>query len=550
MAAEREQWKSRMGFLAAAIGSAIGLGNIWRFSYVCYDNGGGAFLIPYAVALVTAGIPILILEYALGHRLRGSAPAALRRVGKGWEFLGWWAVVFVMFGIELYYCVVISWCCNYFRFAFTLAWGDDPSGFFNKQFLRASDSPWAIGGLVMPIVWGLVVVWVLNWIITARGVQKGVEVACKIFMPLLFVLTVILVIRGVTLEGAGEGIRAYLKPDWSKLKDTDVWIAAYGQIFFSLSVGFGIMIAYASYLPEDADIAGNAIITGVVNCAYSFMAGFAVFGTLGFMAAKAGKPVSEVAVGGGGLAFIAYPQAIAQMPGAAQKLPQLFGAMFFLTLIVAGLSSSISILEAFASAIQDKFGVSRFRTCTVLCLVGFCGSLLFATRAGAPWLGIVDHYLTSYGLVTVGLLECVLAAVVIGVGLLRRHINATSQFKVGRWWDFCIRFLTPLVLLIMLESSIWSQFAPGKAPDRKALKTGPVVQYVEAVDQEIQKAAAADSASKYIGFGWIIRTLIIAWIITALPWKREPEPHTAIPEPGVWPPEKDESGQERQTEGE
>jgi len=268
MAAEREQWKSRMGFLAAAIGSAIGLGNIWRFSYLCYDNGGGAFLIPYVVALLTAGIPILILEYALGHRLRGAAPTALRRVGKGWELLGWWAVVFVMFGIELYYTCVISWCVNYFRFSFSLAWKDDPGAFFSKTFLQVSDSPWDMGRPVPAIVVGLVIVWFLNWVITARGVQKGVEVACKIFLPLMFVLTLVLVVRGVTLPGAAEGIATYLRPDWSRLKDTKVWMDAYGQIFFTLSVGFGIMIAYASYLPKDADIATNAIITAVANCLY------------------------------------------------------------------------------------------------------------------------------------------------------------------------------------------------------------------------------------------------------------------------------------------
>ncbi len=522
MASEREQWKSRMGFLAAAIGSAIGLGNIWRFSYVCYEKGGGAFLIPYAVALFTAGIPILILEYALGHRLRGSAPAALRRVGKGWEFLGWWAVVFVMFGIELYYCCVISWCCNYFRFALHhLAWGDDPGAFFNNSFLHLSKGPWDMGKPVAAITWGLVVVWLLNWIITARGVQKGVEIACKIFMPLLFVLTLVLVARGVTLPGAAEGVKAYLTPDWAKLKDTGVWMAAYGQIFFSLSVGFGIMIAYASYLPEDADIAANAVITGVVNCLYSFVAGFAVFGALGFMAAQTGKPVAEVVKSGPGLAFVAYPKAISQMPAGAM----LFGGAFFLTLIVAGLSSSISILEAFASAVQDKFHVSRFKTCTALCAIGFCGSLVFATRGGLYWLDIVDHFLNSYGLVTVGLLECVLVAVVLGPKMLRGHINRTSSFRVGKWWDACICFLTPVILIIMIETSLCGEL-------RKPYSGYDI------------------SAITYIGFGWIVRTLIIAWVITSLPWKKEPAPHTAIESPEIWPPDaQDENSCEEEADG-
>ena len=513
MAAEREQWKSRMGFLAAAIGSAIGLGNIWRFSYLCYDNGGGAFLIPYVVALLTAGIPILILEYALGHRLRGAAPTALRRVGKGWEVLGWWAVVFVMFGIELYYTCVISWCVNYFRFSFSLAWKDDPGAFFSKTFLQVSDSPWDMGRPVPAIVVGLVIVWLLNWVITARGVQKGVEVACKVFLPLMFVLTLVLVVRGVTLPGAADGIATYLRPDWSRLKDTKVWMDAYGQIFFTLSVGFGIMIAYASYLPKDADIATNAVITCVVNCLYSFIAGFAVFGTLGFMALKKGVAVSAVAKGGPGLAFVAYPEAIANMPWA----PQLFGAVFFLTLIVAGLSSSISIIEAFASALLDKFQFSRFWTCTVLCVIGFFGSLVFATRGGLHWLDIVDHFLNNYGLVTVGLLECVLVALVLGPKLMRGHINLTSKLKVGPWWDLCVCFVTPVALLIMLETSIFRELRE------------PYGGYPEA-------------AVKYIGFGWIVRTLIIAWLISSLPWKSVPKPHRELAHPGdKWPSGDDDS---------
>ena len=510
MASEREQWQSRFGFLAAAIGSAIGLGNIWRFSYVCYDNGGGAFLIPYLVALLTAGIPILILEFALGHRLRGSAPAALRRAGRGWEFLGWWAVVFVMFGIELYYTVIIGWCVNYFGFSFTLAWDtQEGTGAFFNSFLQLGKSPWDMGLPVPAIVVGLAIVWGLNWVITARGVQKGVEVACKVFMPLLFILTLVLVIRGVTLPGAWNGIAVYLKPDFAKLKEPKVWMDAYGQIFFSLSVGFGIMIAYASYLPKDADISTNAVITGVVNCVYSFVAGFAVFGTLGFMAGKLGKPVTAVVSEGTTLAFKVYPEAISQMPG----MPQVFGAIFFLTLIVAGLSSSISIIEAFTSAVLDKFQISRFWTASALCVIGFFGSLIFAMRgAGLFWLDIVDHFLNSYGLVTVGVLECVLAAVVFGPKLLRKHINATSKLKIGVWWDACVCFVSPVILLVMLEVSIMHEL-------RK-----PYGGYSE-------------SAIRYIGFGWILRTLIIAWVIFSLPWKKEPKPHTAIEHPDeVWPP--------------
>jgi NSS family neurotransmitter:Na+ symporter len=189
--AGREQWKSQMGFIMAAVGSAIGLGNIWRFSYMAYEYGGGAFLIPYVIALLTAGIPLLILEFAIGHERIGSAPLAFAKIHPRWEWLGWWAVIFVMFGIELYYTTVISWCANYFVFSFNLAWGEDPNGFFFGKFLDLSSGPGELGGIRGPILAGLVVVWALNWAILFRGVQRGVELANRIFMPLLLGLTAV-----------------------------------------------------------------------------------------------------------------------------------------------------------------------------------------------------------------------------------------------------------------------------------------------------------------------------------------------------------------------
>ncbi|HDH50127.1 MAG TPA: sodium-dependent transporter, partial [Nitrospirae bacterium] len=148
---KREQWNSQLGFLLAAVGSAIGLGNIWRFSYMAYDYGGGAFLIPYIVALLTAGIPLLILEFAVGHERIGSAPLAYAKINRRWEWLGWWAVTFVMFGIVLYYMVIISWCLNYFFLSFSLGWGDDPDSYFFKTFLEVSSGPSEIGDVKFPI---------------------------------------------------------------------------------------------------------------------------------------------------------------------------------------------------------------------------------------------------------------------------------------------------------------------------------------------------------------------------------------------------------------
>jgi len=489
--AGREQWKSQMGFLMAAVGSAIGLGNIWRFSYMAYEYGGGAFLIPYIVALLTAGIPLLILEFAVGHERIGSAPLAYAKIHHQWEWLGWWAVIFVMFGIDLYYTTVISWCANYFVLSFSMAWGDDPNGFFFGKFLNISSGPGELGGIQGRILAGLVVVWGLNWAILYRGVQRGIELANRIFMPLLLALTAVLVLWSLQLEGAGEGIKAYLKPDFSQLSKPDVWIAAYSQIFFTLSLGFGIMVAYASYLPEKTNLTRNAILTGIINSGYSLFAGFAVFATLGYMAGAEGKPIAEVVKQSIGLAFVAYPKAISMMPGGT-----IFGAVFFLCLFVAGMSSSISIIEAFTSALIDKFNYSRGKVVTVISLAGFLGSIVFATRGGLFWLDIADHFILNYGLVTVGIAECILVGWFFNTKMLRDHVNRISSIRLGAGWDFLVKTGVPVILLIILGGNLFN---------------------------EIKEAYGGYSwkALVFIGVNWLALTLVAAWLVAMRPWRND-----------------------------
>jgi NSS family neurotransmitter:Na+ symporter len=485
----REQWNSQMGFLLAAVGSAIGLGNIWRFSYLAYQHGGGAFLIPYLVALLTAGVPLLILEYAIGHERVGSAPLAYAKISRKWEWLGWWAVTFVMFGIVLYYTVIISWCVNFFVLSFNLGWGADPDQFFFKQFLQVSSSPAQLGEIRTPILFGLIVVWILCWFMVYRGVQRGIELANKIMMPLLLVLTIALVGWSLTLPGAGTGLKAYVTPDFAKLSDPQVWIDAYSQIFFTLSLGFGIMIAYASYLPEKANITGNALLTAIINSGYSLFSGIAVFAVLGFMAGASGKPLSDVVTQSIGLAFVAYPKAISLIPGG-----NLFGALFFLCLTVAGLSSAISIMEAFVSATVDKFGFPRKPLVTFIAVLGFLGSIVFTTHAGLLWLDIVDHFVTHYGLVVVGIAECIVVGWLFHLPTLRAHVNRISALRLGPWWDFLIKFFVPLILGVILLGDLY---------------------------EELQRPYGGYSWTSLILIGrdWLLATLIAAFVLASRSWR-------------------------------
>ncbi|MCF7907521.1 MAG: sodium-dependent transporter [Candidatus Omnitrophica bacterium] len=493
LAHHRPQWKTHIGFLLAAVGSAIGLGNIWRFSYLCYKNGGGAFLIPYLIALLIVGIPLMVLEIGLGHKMRGSAPASFASVSKKWEWLGWWQVIFVMFGIVLYYSVVISWCLSFLFFSFKLNWAPDPNVFFFKKFLMVSSGPFDIGQLRTPIVFSLLLVWFFSWLILFRGVQKGLERANKIFMPLLFFLTAIIVFWGLHLPGARAGVMVYLTPDFSRLSDVKVWMDAFSQIFFTLSLGFGIMIAYASYLPKKSEIVRDALIISGVNSLFSLFAGFGVFAVLGYMAHTTGQPISEVVSESIGLAFVAFPKAISLLP----YLAKFFGIVFFGSLVIAGLSSSISIVEAFTSGLVDKFHYSRKSVVSALSILGFLGGVVFATQGGLYWLDIVDHFLTQYGLVAAAIFECILLGWIYKSNKLRGHINHYSSWRLRGWWDICVKFVIPLILLIIFVSALVEEFStPYGGYSRLAIVL--------------------------IGRDWLIYTLFFAIIVASHHWKTEP----------------------------
>jgi len=505
---ERAQWKSNLGFLLAAAGSAIGLGNIWRFPYLCYKNGGGAFLVPYVIALLLVGIPVLVLELALGHRKKASAPMAFHLVGGHWEWVGWYPVVLVMFGIMFYYSVIIGWCVNFLWYSFDLRWGSDPAGFFFGDFLKLGEKgePWQTGDLRTPIVFSCLLVWGAIWFICYREIQHGIERACKVFIPLLFLLSLVLIVYTWIypgLPGAADGIRWYLVPRWEKLKQLDPWRDAFGQIFFTLSIGFGIMIAYASYLPRRSNIVKNGVITAFLNCGYSFFNGFAVFGVLGFMAAQRQIPsdsFGEVVKEGAGLAFVIYPEAISHLP----LWKTVFGLIFFLVLILAGLSSAISIMEAFAAGIMDKFGLRRKDIMTMLCVFGFLGSLLFTHNTGLFWLDIVDHFLNMYGLLVVGFLECVVLGWFYKTSKLGNHLTETSgisRLVVGSW-VFLIRVVCPAVLGILIAFSIHEELtAPYYGYDPKDGSHYPV------------------SALVVLGLFWVLATLMVGILLSTISWK-------------------------------
>lgn len=440
----RSQWGNRIGFLLAAIGSAVGLGNIWRFPTTAFENGGGAFFVPYLFALLTAGIPLLIMEYTLGHKYRSSSPRMFTKINKKMEWIGWWQVL-ISFVISTYYPIIIAWSLMYAYFSFGTQWGEDTTGFFTEDFLNLED-PGVFGSLVPNVLIPLLLIWIIVFFIMGRGVKKGIEWANRIFIPTLLIVFLIIVIRAVTLPGALEGLDAFFKPDWSRITDGTVWVAAYGQIFFSLSIAFAIMVTYASYLPKKSDITNNAFITGFANSSFELLAGIGIFAVLGFMAHQTSESVSNVVDGGVGLAFMVFPEIISQMPASG-----FFGFLFFASLFLAGLSSMVSITETYLAGLQEKFSISRGKAVMFGGGLSFLVSLLYATQGGLNLLDTVDYFINNYGVALAGLVEVIaIAWFARSLKDLQRHADSVSDIKLGLWWRICLSIVTPAVLGIMM----------------------------------------------------------------------------------------------------
>ena len=456
MSGNRENWSARSGFIIAAIGSAVGLGNIWRFPYVAYENGGGAFLIPYLIAIFAAGLPLLFLDYAVGHKYRKAPPTAYKKLMNS-ESLGWWQVM-VTLVIGIYYASVLSWAGSYMYYAIGQKWGEDTQAFFFNSYLQNGEG--LALGFVPTLFFGLVIVWAVVMFILYGGVRRGVELANKIFMPLLVVLFTILVIQAIRLPGATAGLNAFFTPNWEAMGNYKVWLAAFGHIFFSLSVGFGIMLTYASYLKRKTNMTGSGAVVALANSSFEILAGIGVFAALGFMAFSSGSTVEEVVSGGIGLAFIAFPKIISSM-GAGGDL---FGFLFFASLTVAGITSMVSILEVPISAFQDKLGWSRKKSVSIIAGgSAIVSTLIFSTHSAITFVDIIDYFANNIGIVGGGLLSIILVSWFRRplLSQLQAHINQYASIKLGAGWNFLLTVVTPLSLLVALGLTIKSIVAEG-----------------------------------------------------------------------------------------
>ena len=543
---QRENWGSRSGFILAAIGSAVGLGNLWRFPYEAYSNGGGAFLIPYALAMVVIGVPMLILEFSLGHLTQRAAPEAFGHLKPQWRWLGWWPICMSLV-IICYYSVVLAWAVNYFVYSFSLKWGTDSVGFFLTEHLNHKSEHWPLGGIQWHIVAALAAVWLGMYLCVFRGVKLVSKIVLWT-VPLPWLMLVILVIRGLTLDGAVSGLEYYLEPRWELLANPKVWQTAFGQVFFSMTLAFGVMITYASFLHRKSDINNNALIVGLSDLGTSFVAGLAVFSVVGFLALqttaenaklmsveasrlpaiqekitarvadgltrakllamattasnaeafgltelqfdrlKAGvadgkldpgrlhaTPDKVIGTGGGGLAFMTFPTALRLLPWA-----NFFAIIFFVALMLLGIDSAFSMLEAGLASIIDKTAWSRNRVLPVICVCGFAVGLVFCARGGEPWLTTIDHYVNSYfGVLAIGLIECIALGWIFDLKRLRAHANERSEWQIGKWWEWNIKVVVPVILVVIIAWTLYNDLtgAGGDGDAFMFVKDGRVVWY-------------------------------------------------------------------------
>lgn len=447
----KEHWDSRTAFILASVGSAVGLGNIWRFPYIVYKYGGGAFIIPFLVALLTAGIPLLILEFTMGHKTNRAAPGSFAFFNKKMSWIGW-AAVFVGMGVTIYYAAIMAWSGIYFFKSFSLGWGQATESFFYNSVIHLSSGPTDIGSFLPLIFIGIIFTWIWIYFSIIKGAKSvGKMVYITVILPWL--ILIVLIIRGVTLPGAMTGLAYLFTPNFAALADPEVWINAYSQVFFSISIGFGVMIAYGSFLPKKADIVNSAFIIGLADAATSLLASVAIFSALGYLALQRGVDVCNVVASGPGLAFVTYPEIINLFPVGAAVL----GALFFAMLLTFGIDSAFSLVEAFSAAAVEKWNISRLKLNAILGIVGITLGTIFATQSALYWLDIIDHYLSVYGLVIVGILECIVVGYFIKPDSLRLYANEQSDFSIGRWWNIIIKYFLPIVLIAIVIWNIWSE---------------------------------------------------------------------------------------------
>ena len=447
----RENFGSKLGAILAAAGSAVGLGNVWRFPIETGQNGGAAFIIIYIICIVTLGLPIMISEFLIGRYTHSNTAGAYRILSDGspWRWVGRMGV-FTGWFILCYYAVVGGWTMHYTWLSLTNAFAGVPATKFGHIFEDFTANPW------LPSLWFILFTGITHLIIT-RGVQSGIERFSKIMMPTLFIITLVLTICSISLPGASAGIKFLLKPDWSKV-NSSVILAAMGQAFFSLSLAMGCLCTYASYFDEKTPLAKTATHVAVIDTLIAIMAGFIIFPSV----FNIGMNPNEVGAGAS-LTFISLPNVFQQAFGGGSLLAVLFSTLFYFLLFVAALTSAMSLHEVATAYITEEFKLSRRKgtliiTGTVL-LLGLCCSLSFGPLSGVQLMGrnifsLFDDFSGMVLLPLGGMLISIFAGWKLDRQLYRDEISNGGDLRTPYFKAliFSLRYIAPLAIgLVFLD---------------------------------------------------------------------------------------------------
>ncbi|WP_407414596.1 sodium-dependent transporter [Methanobrevibacter sp.] len=437
------QWNSVVTFVVAMVGLTIGIGNIWRFSYVLYNNGGGSFFIPYFMAIAVMGVPFLILEYGLGFSLKKSFSKLMHDIRPEFEIFAW-MIVLLVFIVVIYYMVILSWDLVYLFNSFNFGWGADTASFFTNNVGGNSDLSSPIG-IVVPTFIGIIVLWVIFWFISNHDVNDGIGMVSRVLMPMLFIIMLFIFLYSFTLPGSKVGLYALLNPNWNALLDIRVWLAAFAQIIFTLSIGQAMVYTYATYLNEDARLIDDVVMVVTANSLYEIFIAVGVFSILGYMSVSSSIPIDLLVTDGSGLIFVVFPQIFNSMG----FIGHILGPLLFLSILFAGITSSFALFEPLLSSILDKFGWSRKKGVTILSIIACICSLIFATSIGSHLLELVDSFVNEFAILILIAIQSVIFSWYYGVEKVMPALNKLSKFKVGKKWKFTLKYILPIIIIVI-----------------------------------------------------------------------------------------------------
>ncbi len=458
---KRSTWGSNTTFILAAIGSAVGLGNAWRFPNLAAKHGGGTFLFIYLLAMLIIGIPLLMMEIAIGRKMRKGAPGALKKMNKKFEPIGW-AATTNAFVIVTYYAVVFAWVIMMavysFKFINMTGNNEAASGLWSG-LIKTTGTIKGFGSFSVPVLICLLVAWGLIYYCIRNG-TKSVDKIIKYLIFLPVVCLIIMAAKGITMPGALDGLATFFIPDFSAFSNAGIWVDAIGQVFYSMSVMMAIMIAYGSFLNDDSNIARDGLIIAFSDLAVSVLAGIVMFTTM--YATNAGGTLSGDNGSGPGLAFIFYPQSIVNLSGSG-IFNAIFAFIFYFCLCTLAIDSAFSLVEGISTAFSDKFGTNKKKTTITICVIAGIISILYASGAGLAILDIVDNWCNSFTLILVGVIETVAIGWFYKSETVVDEINRnTKRLKMPKiWFNAAVKFVAPISLSVIFVWNIVNLFLGG-----------------------------------------------------------------------------------------